>query len=167
MSIIEKLSQQICAEIDAECEIAAVLANHEAMFTTGWATSMDNTLIAEFTLDLPYVVKQVKLGLLTAPAHSGEDADEPSQSYDACVSDWEISTDPLTAAREQVTKGIRKIFSRFMFEPDDALTRYQMGRLINVQYQLECRWDINEYGRSRLTVLGGPTFPNTTWTINT
>lgn len=162
MSIIEKLSQQITADINAE--IVSWKANHESMPSTGWA-SVDNTLITEFTLALPYVTRRVVLGLISASSESHNK--ELTQVNDPYVSDWEISTDPLTAAREQVTKGVRKIVEQFRFEPADAFTRHQIDRLINAQHQLECRWDINEYGRSRLTVLGGSSFPNTTWIINT
>ena len=80
---------------------------------------------------------------------------------DALIVAAKPPADVLEPWLREIVDGIKAIIQQFQFEPADAFTRYQIGRLINVRYYLECNWDWSETGRPQLRVTGA-NLPNTT-----
>lgn len=62
--------------------------------------------------------------------------------------------DSLEPWLREIVDGIKAIIQQFQFEPVDAFTKYQIGRLINVQYELACNWEWTATNRPQLRITG-------------
>lgn len=158
MSILIKLSQRATQDmIDA---LASITSKHKTMVADSWTIGTDvsdNNLTVDFTVEVPYAVRTFRVGGAWSAETTSDNVESPY------VSDCEISADPLTNARGKAANAITNIVKMFYFEPNDEMTRHQISQLIFDHIKLQTRWTTTPDGFSQLIVLGGETFPNTTW----